>query len=477
VPRKLALPAPAVQAKALAALKERFKSDYGKDPVTLASKLLEYAADSDDVATQHAALREARDLSASAADLAALQRAEDAAIEAFELDALRWRTEALSLVTLPRSQEVAAGLVPAFSTLLDDLVAADRYDLTALVLPKAEQLAKVAKDETVPGRTRRIVALQKEWPAKDAATLASKPDDPGANLSVGRFLCFTKGDWIQGLPHLARGPDGALKALAQIELEPDKKLDAQIRLCDGWLKVAEGERSNLMRLEIIVGRAAEWFEAVGPQLGVSDRGKFEKRLADLSKLLIPKKGIDLLAMVDARRDALSGNWTRDRSAIVSPTNGNYQAPVKIVIPYEPPDEYDLEIDITRLTGTTDFVLRVRAGGRDVGMGIDGWNGPQGGGTGSGFYRQGDTWRKSKEGRAIDDRKQHTLRLEVRKNAIQVVLDGAPLMTSPAISSLGVQDVYAEPPPAAFIVGGLDSSWRISRFALFPKGTGTGRRLR
>ena len=37
------------------------------------------------------------------------------------------------------------------------------------------------------------------------ATLADKPDDPSANLMVGRQVCFVQGDWSRGLPMLAPG--------------------------------------------------------------------------------------------------------------------------------------------------------------------------------------------------------------------------------------------------------------------------------
>ncbi|MBI3877243.1 MAG: hypothetical protein HY300_15015, partial [Verrucomicrobia bacterium] len=44
--------------------------------------------------------------------------------------------------------------------------------------------------------------------------LAITPDDPGANLAVGQFLCFVKGDWESGLPLLAKSDDNVLKTLA-----------------------------------------------------------------------------------------------------------------------------------------------------------------------------------------------------------------------------------------------------------------------
>ena len=36
---------------------------------------------------------------------------------------------------------------------------------------------------------------------------------PPANLTVGKYYCFQKGDWEKGLPMLALGQDETLKAL------------------------------------------------------------------------------------------------------------------------------------------------------------------------------------------------------------------------------------------------------------------------
>ena len=44
------------------------------------------------------------------------------------------------------------------------------------------------------------------------AALQQDPEEPaGESCSVGRYLCFSKGDWEKGLPLLARGSDETLK--------------------------------------------------------------------------------------------------------------------------------------------------------------------------------------------------------------------------------------------------------------------------
>ncbi len=56
--------------------------------------------------------------------------------------------------------------------------------------------------------------------ARDAAaTLASNPKDPAANLAMGRFQALIRGDWDRGLRLLARGSDAGWKTLAQTDLD------------------------------------------------------------------------------------------------------------------------------------------------------------------------------------------------------------------------------------------------------------------
>ena len=49
--------------------------------------------------------------------------------------------------------------------------------------------------------------------------LKTNPDDPQANLALGRYRCFAKGDWEAGLPLLAKSGDAALASLAKKALE------------------------------------------------------------------------------------------------------------------------------------------------------------------------------------------------------------------------------------------------------------------
>ena len=93
--------------------------------------------------------------------------------------------------------------------------------------------------ETVEAAEALLARVQTErerWTAFEAATLAfaNKPDDPLPHVAIGRYLCFTKGDWAKGVPHFAKGPDGPLKeAAAELAATPDAAAIAEAWLAGG----------------------------------------------------------------------------------------------------------------------------------------------------------------------------------------------------------------------------------------------------
>ena len=120
------------------------------------------------------------------------------------------------------------------------------------------------------------------------ARLKTKPDDPDACLAVGRWHCFSQGDWEAGLPLLAKGSDAALKSLAAEELAstPSKSED-KIARGDAWWDAAEkavGKAKNAMRW-----RAGYWYQEAMPDLAPGlGKVKAEKRLAQATEALLPE---------------------------------------------------------------------------------------------------------------------------------------------------------------------------------------------
>ena len=61
---------------------------------------------------------------------------------------------------------------------------------------------------------RKAYAKAYEVMQKAKLVLDKTPHDPGANLTVGRYYCFMKGDWAKGLAMLAVSNDENLKPVA-----------------------------------------------------------------------------------------------------------------------------------------------------------------------------------------------------------------------------------------------------------------------
>src|SRR6185503_6591587 len=105
--------------------------------------------------------------------------------------------------------------------------------------------------------------------------------------------------------------------------------------------------------------------AENPAIAVPTRGTFSVGCYDTSFLirqmmLLPVSGqgaflrkpaapraVDLLALVDPKRDGVSGDYVMDGRTLVTPAATDY---ARIQIPYVPPAEYDLVMEVERTQG-------------------------------------------------------------------------------------------------------------------------------
>ncbi|MCE9568384.1 MAG: hypothetical protein K8U57_40815, partial [Planctomycetes bacterium] len=118
-------------------------------------------------------------------------------------------------------------------------------------------------------------------------TLKDKPDDPAANLAVGRFLCFFKGDWKTGLAHLAKGSDEKLVAAATAETAASKGTETeQFAAAELWYDLAPTAEASTK--SAIRGRAHFWYSNAATTL------------TGLAKVKALKRADELKADADAR---------------------------------------------------------------------------------------------------------------------------------------------------------------------------------
>jgi hypothetical protein len=103
-----------------------------------------------------------------------------------------------------------------------------------------------------------------------------------ANLTVGQYYCFFKGQWDRGLPMLARADDSEIADLAQADLNGPSGAEDQVRLGDRWWNLAERfEQATRDRVRM---RAVHWYRLAFPQLPAGLlRSKTEIRIREADK--------------------------------------------------------------------------------------------------------------------------------------------------------------------------------------------------
>ena len=245
---------------------EEFKQARSKSQkVSLAKDLLNQANETeDDAVGRFVLLSMARDLAAENGDVETALLAIQRMYDDFDIDVVVTKSDAFKKladsVTTTQGREA---LFVAMSGLIASEVAADRYDsarpLAELAIsvvrpPKTAQLLNQATSQLA-----KIATLEKEYAALGEARdkLRANPAEPNANLAIGKFYCFSKGDWDRGIPMLVLGNDKPLSELASKELSSSSELSAQIELGDGWwnraLDSSGREKENMVALrEILV---------------------------------------------------------------------------------------------------------------------------------------------------------------------------------------------------------------------------------
>lgn len=275
---KLPVPDEDAQKKAAEDIRDIYKADYAglrqaDERVALAVKLLKRGTNKGEQAERRFAyLSEARDLAARGGDVAVSLTAIDELAKTFSIEPLAMKVAALELAAKAlRSSDAAKKLFGQTLTALDEAESSDDYEHAARLLKIAQSAVLKSGDSflrsVVAQRENRLKNLRAEYAkiADAVKTLADKPDDAEANLTVGKFQCFAKEDWSKGLPMLARSQDAALAELARKEKEEPAGAEEQAALGQAWWSLAEKQRSASIK-KAAQQRARHWFRIALPYL-------------------------------------------------------------------------------------------------------------------------------------------------------------------------------------------------------------------
>ena len=150
-------------------------------------------------------------------------------------------------------------------------------------------MAKLVVSEAGLGRSKELVQSAKtglqdfQKKAKFAAefetakaTLAEKPDDAAAHVTVGMYYAFIQNKWAKALPHLAKGNDEALQTLARQESGSSTRgIEKQVALADAWWDAAQNAEG--LRRTAMLRRAGFWYsKAASGDISGLDEGQGRK---------------------------------------------------------------------------------------------------------------------------------------------------------------------------------------------------------
>jgi hypothetical protein len=289
--KRLPLPDEAAQAKSLKLAKEVYATEWAaaKSPTQkrdLADKLLHAAEESqNDLPSRYILLKLARDVATQATSGLQAFEAIDRMGEQFQIDDVEMKAGVLTSFSkrakLPADHKSIADQAVG---LIDGAIAHDEVELAVKLCDLALPEAHAAKDadlvREVKSRSEECRVLVKAYREMQeaAAVLDKTPDDPAANLTVGKYYCFQKGDWEKGLPMLALGRDQSLQAVAVREITGVAKTDDQMKLGDAWWDLAEKEQSKSQAT--LRARANYWYEQALPGLSGLAKAKIEKRIKE-----------------------------------------------------------------------------------------------------------------------------------------------------------------------------------------------------
>jgi hypothetical protein len=487
--RPLPAPDPARLKEAEKAFQKTFEAEYARrlpsDRLALAKKLLALDPPADP-AQDFVRLRDARDLAAQGGDAAAVVAAAEKVAGTFALDALGFRSEGLLAVANVKTTEGAAAHARACLAAIEEAVALDRYDVTSKLASKADAAAKSAKDDelaaSIKAANKDAAAFASEFQQLRAyaETLEKRPDDAASNLNLGKFRAFTKGDWARGLPLLLKGSDPVLRSLAEKEIAKPEDPATRVDLCEGWLAQSDKEKTNALRKENLLEVARHWFTQVEGQLTEADRTRLGKRLGPAPTATAPRKPapatptvrpgpqpgtFDLLSLVDPGRDTVHGAWTRQGTALLSPAAGDNMntGSARIWIPYAPPEEYELFIEVERRSGTEDLVVGlVSPDGTPIAFGLDGW-GTQGG---CGVF-MGGRWNRVAPQRVLGPTGRFTIGIHVRRQ-FRVRVQNQDVISIPNYDGMSMPPHVQIPGrTGGIVIGGVRSSFLVHSVVLKP----------
>lgn len=290
------------QQRAEKEIRESFRSELARPrtrqhKLALAEEMFRQGQEKqDDPASQYVLFQMACDLASRVGEVSRTMRFADEIASRFEVDSMELKADILTSALEPTRNAPALSianldLVENGLLLADEALAGGDVDVAERILKLAGAAARRSKSSeliqevTARTKTAKAVEDEKEKVDKALAALQASPSDAEANLTAGRWYCFVKQQWEQGLPYLARGSDPALAAAAQEDLAGPVSPDQQLAVGDAWWQVARVKQGYLKAR--IARRAEQWLDRALPSLSPDTGSGVQQRFEEISQAANP----------------------------------------------------------------------------------------------------------------------------------------------------------------------------------------------
>gem|GEM_PF-2153655 len=284
----------AAQSRAASLIKDVYATEFASlkkpaDRIALAEKLLGQAKTADAPAEKYALSLKARDLAREAGEPRTFLLALEFLDATFSVDISEIALPDVKALmrenlTAKARHELAEGLL----LFAERARTKQQFEDTSNWLIAAQSASRKAGDpslaKTIAARLVEINEIKQAAELIKAAeeALAKHPDDPMANLALGKIFCLKKNDWVRGLPLLRKSEDTSLKRLAAQELADPRTPADQAKLADGWYALgdaATGEEKTKLLLH-----SESWYRQALPSLTGLAKIKASRRLEEIAHL-------------------------------------------------------------------------------------------------------------------------------------------------------------------------------------------------
>ncbi len=484
------MPERAAVAAAQRVVLDTYRKEIGGGDKLAAVRTLLIAAggSTDDNVGQAALFMAAADVAADAGELRLAFQAVDEMAAHFEINAPDVKVKYIeAAVKDARTADARTVLIQCALELIDEAVQAGRFEAADAATKVAQSTAAKLRDaelrKDVAAAKRALDARRKsrdvaEKAIADAYTkLKTAPDDPRANTILGKHLAFEQNDWSAAMSYLLKSDESALRAAAREDAGRPTEAAMQILVADAWWSLAErgSERDRAGYRD----RAVYWYsQALQKATGLL-RVRAEKRIEEADALASESAAkqalqggsppVDLLALVDVKRDAVAGQWTLQNRRLDSPKYFG----ARIELPYQSPDEYRLAVIAQPLDEPNALVLGLRLG-RHRFMANLNYTTPDG--TFSQLEHAGGAAAAMNKGAVFKKGRPSQVICTIRKGVVQVSVDGRDVIAWRGDSEkLSLTDYWNTPNQNALFLGAYDCRYRIYSATLKPL-SGIGRPL-